>query len=91
MPVLPAGATVYESSPWFERDSTPRGLLGSHRLREGTWGRIEVARGVVGYTIEGPPELSFALNESLSGIVEPERPHRVAPSADATFRVQFLR
>lgn len=91
MPVLPPGLEVYKSTPWFDAQTTPTGLLRSHRLKAGSWGRIVVERGVVVYTIESDPQVAFALNEALPGIVEPECPHRVQARGEARFRVEFLR
>lgn len=91
MGVLPERASVYRTTAWFDEVSIPSGLLRSHRLAAGVWGRIVVEQGVLLYTIEREPELGFVLSPTLFGVVQPEQPHRVAARGPVRFRVEFLR
>jgi tellurite resistance-related uncharacterized protein len=91
MPRMPPCATVYRSTEVFDAASVPAGLLRSHRLRPGTWGRIVVLQGRVRYVLEDEGELMFMLRPGVDGVVAPGRPHHVAPDADAALQVHFLR
>jgi tellurite resistance-related uncharacterized protein len=91
MGTLPEGAAVYKTTACFDETNIPSGLLRSHRLVPGTWGRIVVAEGTLLYTIEREPELGFILTSALPGVVQPEQPHRVAARGPVRFRVEFLR
>lgn len=91
MPKLPAAVREYKRTAAFDADSTPAGLTQSHRLKAGVWGEIVVTAGRVLFVFEDEEDMSFVLDENLSGVVAPERPHHVTPQAGACFFVRFLR
>jgi tellurite resistance-related uncharacterized protein len=91
MPELPPGAEIYKTTPELDETTVPQGLLASHRLKAGTWGRIVVREGSLLYTIEQPRELSFVLTPTLPGTVAPEVPHHVKPDTPVRFHIEFLR
>ncbi len=90
MPSLPTGLTPYRRTPTFTARSVPQGLLSEHSTKAGVWGRIVVLTGSVRYQLMEGHE-AFALGPGDVGIVAPNAPHRVEPSGDATFYVEFLR
>ena len=91
LPTWPDGLVKVRETAEFDEHSIPSGLLRSHTLKRGTWGRILVNEGELLYTIEAPRERHFELSPSRSGVVEPEVPHRVAPRGEVRFRVEFHR
>ena len=91
MPRLPDGVEVYKETAVFDESTVPAGLLASHSLRAGTWGRIVVLEGKVDYVIEDDPPLAFVLRPGVDGTVAPESPHHVRLQPGARFKVCFLR
>lgn len=90
MPQPPAQARVYKQSREFDETSTPSGLLESHRLRGGSWGRIVVLEGLLKYEIlEGTPGV-WILRPGVVGSVAPELAHRVLPCGPVRFKIEFL-
>ena len=86
---LPEDLVHYRDTSEFDAASIPAGLLRSHTLRRGTWGRIVVTEGQLLYIIEGPVERRFVLDSQHAGIVEPEMPHRIEALGSVRFRVEF--
>lgn len=91
MPRLPACARVYKSTPIYDVASLPSGLLQSHRLKRGSWGKILVLEGRVRYVLEDEGSLTFALRPGVPGIVAPERPHHIEVDPDARIQIDFLK
>jgi tellurite resistance-related uncharacterized protein len=91
MPRLPACARVYKSTPIYDAASLPSGLLRSHRLKRGSWGKILVLEGRVRYVLEDEGLLTFVLRPGVPGIVAPERPHHIEVDPDARVQIEFLR
>lgn len=94
MKELPANAVAYKRTPDFTAATIPAGLLRAHRTKAGVWGRIVVTAGVLRYRIhaaEGEPEEEHLLDAQHPGVVQPERPHEVAPVGEVSFHVEFLR
>ena len=94
MTQLPAGLEAYKSTPIFTEQSVPAGLLKDHSTKDGTWGLIHVEEGSLTYVITDPrrPQSERVLTrESDPGVVEPTIVHRVQPSGDVRFWVEFWR
>ena len=91
MPALPEGAQVYKQTATFDASNVPSGLLASHTLKPGTWGRIVVHEGRVAYTLEDEDDFTVVLRPGVAGTIAPQRPHHVTPQPGARFRVEFLR
>ncbi len=89
-PSLPADVVPYRRTPEFTAETTPAGLRRDHSTRAGTWGRIVVLAGTLRYEIAGRDDAQL-LDCETPGIIEPEVLHKVAPSVDARFYVEFLR
>ena len=87
---LPPDIEAYRRTPEFTADTVPAGLLRDHATKAGVWGVIHVLAGEVAYVVrdDSHPQL---LSPQNPGIVEPEVPHRVSPSPDARFYVEFYR
>lgn len=91
MPRRPPCARAYKSTPVFDAESLPNGLRHSHRLRDGTWGEIEVIEGRVAYVLEHEGDLTLILRPGVPGIVAPGRDHHVELQPGARVRIHFLR
>jgi tellurite resistance-related uncharacterized protein len=90
---IPAGFEVYKRTPEFTESSVPDGLLRAHSTKPDTWGRIQVAAGVLRYCIldERRRQREFLLTPGSCGVIEPEIVHRVEPLGPVKFSVDFLR
>lgn len=100
MATLPPNVVKYsqvpsgKSRPCFTQDSIPKGLLRQHNTKQGTWGVIHIQRGKLRYTIdEGAHKGIYNLNDTTSGIIEPQVYHSVAPidHEEVEFVVEFYR
>lgn len=89
MPTLPTGATMYKSTPVFDDNTVPDGLLREHRTKAGTWGRIVVLQGELVYEAMEPDQARWVLNPRVPGIIEPEMAHRIVLSGPVRFQVEF--
>lgn len=95
---LPDGLEHARTTPTFDQDSVPAGLLDAHRTGAGVWGRLVVATGSVRFAFqaEGEDEAEGGADtrQLLAGdrqVIPPERPHRVILDGPATFAVEFHR
>ncbi len=87
---IPADVSAYRRTPEFTAESTPAALLRDHGTKAGTWGRIVVLAGEVAYEVAGSGVVAM-LDPATPGVIEPRVAHRVTPSADARFYIEFLR
>lgn len=91
MQTLPPQLVHYKTTPEFNQDSVPAGLLRNHSTAVGVWGRIVVLEGSLRYVIEEPEREEHLLVPGTPGIVEPQVPHHVAPAGPVRFCVEFHR
>lgn len=90
MPEIPSGARVYKQSREFDETNMPAALLESHRLRDGTWGRLVILEGLLRYEVlEGKPGV-WILRPGVAGAIAPALAHRVAPCGHVRFKIEFL-
>jgi tellurite resistance-related uncharacterized protein len=76
-------------SPEFDRASVPAALLERHALAEGRWARLTVHAGeLVFVDLDGGGRTSVSAGENA--VVPPLLPHRVEPSDDARFELEFF-
>jgi len=85
---IPEGATVYKSTPTFDQDTVPKGLLFEHSLKKGVWGQLVVLRGSVVFC-EGDSRQT--LKEGDSWTVLPEVVHHLSLTGEVALRVDFLK
>ncbi len=84
---LPAGLNLGRRTPVFSAATVPAGLLGQHHTT--VWARLEVEQGSVVFIEEDPPWQTVATPEHPV-IIIPDRRHRIEPSSEARFAVQFF-
>jgi len=77
-------------TPEFSESTVPAGLLADHTTKAGTWARIVVAEGAVGYVVESLGHTQV-LTPDVVGVVIPEVPHHLVPRGPVRFHVEFLR
>jgi tellurite resistance-related uncharacterized protein len=83
---IPAGATEGRITPTFDAGSVPKALLSDHLTT--VWAELIVEVGFVEFTQDQPYYAATARPDD-SVIIEPNTKHRISPSEDAIFRVQF--
>ena len=87
---LPTGLTEARRTPLFDPDSLPAPLATSHRTT--VWATLHVEHGDVDYSdLEGNEQRHERLEAGDSIVIPPWVLHRVDPSTDARFFVQFYR
>jgi tellurite resistance-related uncharacterized protein len=89
MKQLPPLLSAYHKTHVFTQDSIPSGLLGEHRTKAGTWGKIVVTAGSLRYRILGPVPEEHLLTPESFGVVEPTVPHQVQAVGPVEFFVEF--
>lgn len=88
---LPAGSELVRTTDVFDNDTVPAGLLRTHRVASGVWGRLVVHTGAVGFVFEDDPDHRHVVAAGGSIVIAPQRPHHVELDQPATFAVEFHR
>ena len=89
-PVLPTHLVAARRTPLFDAESLPAALARSHRTA--VWAMLRVEDGSVRYIdLEGESPRDMRLGAGDSAVIRPGVEHRVEPSTDARFFVQFYR
>jgi tellurite resistance-related uncharacterized protein len=91
MKTLPEHVRHYKSTPQFDQDSVPAGLLRNHTTGAQVWGKIVVAEGRLRYCIEEPEAQQHVLEAGSDGVVEPQMAHHVEVIGPVRFCVEFYR
>lgn len=88
--LMPADLIEARRTPTFDHDSVPNALTGSHRTS--AWAEIRVQHGCVRYLdLEGESPRDIRIERGGSAVIKPNVEHRIEPSSDAEFFVQFYR
>lgn len=74
----------------FGRDTLPQGLLAEHSLRGGTWGRLTMLRGAVGFIWDDNGE-RIELKAGDVHLITPERHHHLDITGAFELEIEFLR
>lgn len=90
MKTLPDTVKHYKSTPEFNEDSIPAGLLRKHSTAAGVWGRIRIMEGQLLYRILEPAAEVLTLTPQNHGVVEPQVVHEVEVIGPVRFCVDFL-
>ncbi|MDP6480845.1 MAG: DUF1971 domain-containing protein [Acidimicrobiales bacterium] len=87
-----SGRVVLEGAPpEFTAGTVPRKLLAAHRTAEGVWGHPVVREGRVDFVFEDDPDHVYNVEPGSPMPIPPGRSHRLSPSDDAVFAVEFHR
>jgi len=87
---LPDGLRLVRTSPEWTEHTVPAGLLRSHRVASGTWGRIAVHAGRLLFTASTDPSINVALMPGSTQAVPPAIEHEVRPLGVVRFTIDFL-
>ena len=83
---MPQAVVEGRTTRTFTAESVPAALLSNHRTN--AWARLVVTTGSVSFHEDEPPwEATATADEPV--VIVPGRGHRIVPSADASFAVQF--
>lgn len=87
---LPGELVPARRTPLFDYTSLPAALAESHRAT--VWAELRVQTGSVRYVdLEGESQRDERLEAGDTTVIEPGVEHRVEPSTDAVFYIQFFR
>ncbi len=87
---LPDGLDHVRTTDVFDEDAVPAGLLRSHRVAAGVWGRLVVHEGELDFRFDDQDEAQrVAADEWV--VIPPERPHAVELTGPVRFAVEFHR
>ncbi|MCF8881485.1 DUF1971 domain-containing protein [Erythrobacter sp. SN021] len=75
----------------FDETSLPAGLLAEHRLKPGTWGRLEMIAGAVMLVWDDEAGGRERLSASDIARIPPQRPHHLEPEGPFTLSIAFQR
>ena len=86
---LPEGLVHTRCAGPFDNQTLPAGLREVHRVASGTWGLLQVHRGIVGLSV---PETAAPiwLSEGQSQAIPPDVPHRLSLEGPMELSVEFL-
>lgn len=88
---LPAGVQWVRTTPEFDQDTVPAGLLSAHRLAAGVWARVVVRSGSLAFVFDDDPERPHRLSAGDCGVVPPERPHHLVLDGPVRLVLDFYR
>lgn len=86
---LPDGLEHVRTTPVFDQDSVPKGLLQTHRIAEGVWGRLVVHTGSLAFESEDDDSDPQHIDAGHEVVIPPQRPHHLTISEPVTFAVEF--
>ena len=86
---LPAGMTLVRTTSEFDEQSVPRGLLRSHRVATGVWGRLVVRSGSLTFGFDDETDSERVIDAGASQVIPSARVHHVAIDGPVRFVVEF--
>ncbi len=87
---LPSGLVSARRTPLFDYESLPPPLVKSHRTS--VWAELRVQAGSVRYVdLDGASRRDERLESGDCAVIVPGVEHRIEPSTDAMFYIQFFR
>lgn len=88
---LPGCTRLVRTTPEFDRESVPDGLLRAHRVADGVWGRLLVRSGSLRFVFEDDSEHPVTIGEDAVQVIPPGRPHHLELDVPVRFVVEFHR
>lgn len=88
LPSWPDGLSPYRRTPEFSADTIPGGLLRAHSTRPGTWARVHILEGSLGFRdlVDGTRSV---LGVGIHALIHPQREHQVEQIGPVRFFVEF--
>ena len=89
----PVSVKTYRKLGPFDAASLPAGLLREHRTKQGTWARLSVHSGEIGFVWDDPEgqRNTVILGPGDSIDVPPRVPHHLVPQrGDFSIEIEFL-
>jgi tellurite resistance-related uncharacterized protein len=89
---LPEGLEHVRTTKLFDRETVPPGLLATHRIASGVWGRLVVHSGSITFRFEDRPEEAHLVGPGEHFVIPPNRPHHVELGSEPVeFAIEFHR
>jgi tellurite resistance-related uncharacterized protein len=88
---LPLGSVAYRLIGPFGAQSLPTGLRAEHRLKEGTWGVLELSEGTLRFVWDDEQGGVDELTAPARLIVPPQVPHHVEGEGPFKLAIAFHR
>jgi tellurite resistance-related uncharacterized protein len=88
---LPAGAAAYRSIGPFDAQTLPAGLRSEHRLKEGTWGLLELTEGALRFVWDDEEGGADELRAPARLAVPPQVLHHVEGDGPFALTIAFHR
>jgi len=86
---MPSGFVAYKRTKDFTAARLPDALRATHSTKQGVWGLLHVVAGEVRYVVEPPCAKDIVVVPGQPAVIVAEILHRVVPSEDAMFFVEF--
>jgi tellurite resistance-related uncharacterized protein len=86
---MPSGFVAYKRTTEFTAHSIPAGLAANHSTKPGVWALIHVVEGQLQYIVEPPLARDEVIGKDRPGVIVPEVLHRVVPTGEVRFFVEF--
>ncbi len=87
---IPDGLTLARTTPAFDAEAMPEGLLRAHRVAPDVWGLLRVLDGEVTFVLEATEERRV-VRAGDEQVIPPDVEHHVEPGPGARFEVAFYR
>lgn len=88
---LPVGAICYWRSGLLDQHNLPAGLMREHRLKEGTWGVLNLRSGAIEFAWDDERGGKVELSAPARMVVPPAVPHHVDVRGPFTLEIEFHR
>lgn len=88
---IPDGFVLARTTPVFDNDTVPVGLLNAHQIAKGVWGRLIVTAGSVRFVFEDEPDSAVTVGAGGAVSIPPGRLHHVELDGPTAFAVEFHR
>jgi tellurite resistance-related uncharacterized protein len=86
---LPEDLTLARTTPTFDKNSVPRGLLKAHQIAAQVWGVLRVLDGDLEFTLDDSGE-TRSLTAGEHQVIPPELRHHVLVTTERTrFHIEF--
>lgn len=84
---LPEDVHLVRTTPEFDEESIPAGLLRSHIVAPGVWGRVVVRSGSIDFAFDDSARRRLEAGDTQ--VIPPERVHHLAVTGPVTLVVEF--